>query len=156
MNTFVCGKCGYIAFGEAPVSCPVCGAPKQAFKLDPTTIKKPVDPNNLNELEKKHIPVIEISAEGGSASGGKRQCGLVGSGCIDAHIKIGQILHVMEEKHFIMYIDLYLGYVFIARYHLTAEKVNPVLGVHLKVASGKLLALENCNIHGRWMAEAEI
>ncbi len=146
MNTFVCGKCGYIAFKEAPESCPVCGAKKQAFELDPTAIKKPADPANLSELEKKHIPVIEI----------KRQCGLVGPGCIDANIKVGQNLHVMEEKHFIMYIDLYLDYAFIARYHLTAEKVNPVLGVHLKVVSGKLLALENCNLHGRWIAEAEI
>lgn len=146
MDTYVCGKCGYLAFKEAPQTCPVCGAKKQAFELDPTAIKKPVDPVNLNELEKKHIPVIEI----------QRQCGLVGPGCLDVHIKVGQSLHVMETKHFIMYIDLYLDYNFIARYHLTPERLNPVLGVHLKVASGKLLALENCNIHGRWIAEVEI
>ena len=156
MDTFVCGKCGYIAFKEAPESCPVCGAKKQTFELDPTAIKKPADPNNLNELEKKHIPVIEISAEGGSASGGKRQCGLVGPGCIDAHIKVGQILHVMEEKHYIMYIDLYIDYNFIARYHMTPDKLNPVLGIHLKTNAGKLLVLENCNLHGRWIAEADI
>jgi superoxide reductase len=145
MNTFVCGKCGYIAFGEAPESCPVCGAKKQAFELDPTAIKKPADPNNLNELEKKHIPVIEI----------KKQCGLVGPGCVDANIKIGQILHPAEENHHIMYIDLYLDYNFIARYHLTAA-LNPVLGIHLKGTSSKLVALENCNLHGRWTAEAQI
>jgi len=145
MDTFICGKCGYIAFKEAPESCPVCGAKKQAFELDPTAIKKPADPQNLSELEKKHIPAIEI----------KKQCGLVGPGCVDAHIKIGQILHVMEEKHYIMYIDLYLDYNFIARYHMTPV-LNPVLGLHLKAASGKLVALENCNLHGRWMAEAEI
>lgn len=156
MNTFVCGKCGYIAFNEAPESCPVCGAKKQAFELDPTAIKKPVDPSNLSELEKKHIPVIEISAQGGSAaSGRKRQCGLVGPGCVDAHIKIGQILHPAEEEHHIMYIDIYLGYNFIARYHFTAE-LNPALGIHLKVTSGKLVVLGNCNLHGRWMAEVEI
>ena len=145
MNTFVCGKCGYIAFGEAPESCPVCGAKKQAFELDPSAIKKPANPANLSELEKKHIPVIEI----------KRQCGLVGPGCIDAHIKIGQILHPAEENHSIMYIDLYLDYKFIARYHLTPV-LNPVLGIHLKVAAGKLAVLENCNLHGRWMAEVEL
>jgi len=146
MDTYVCGKCGYLAFKEAPETCPVCGAKKQAFELDPTAIKKPVDPANLNDLEKKHIPVIEI----------QRQCGMVGPGCLDAHIKVGQIVHVMETKHFIMYIDLYLDYNFIARYHLTPEGLNPVLGAHLKIASGKLLALENCNIHGRWIAEVEI
>jgi len=146
METFVCGKCGYIAFGQAPDACPVCGALKQAFELDPGAIKKPADPGNLNDLEKKHIPVIEI----------KRQCGLAGPGCIDAHIKIGQVLHVMEAKHFIMYIDLYHDYDFIARYHLSPEKLNPILGAHLKVASGKLIALENCNLHGRWLSEIEI
>jgi desulfoferrodoxin (superoxide reductase-like protein) len=62
----------------------------------------------------------------------------------------------MEEKHFIMYIDLYLDYNFIARFHMAPDKLNPILGIHLKAASGKLSALENCNIHGRWLGEAEI
>ena len=146
MDTFVCGKCGYIAFGQAPDSCPVCGAKKEAFELDNTAIKKPADSKNLNELEKKHIPVIKVN----------RQCGLVGPGCVDAHIKVGEILHVMEAKHYIMYIDVYLDYAFIGRYHLTPDKLNPVLGIHLKVAEGKLLALENCNLHGRWISEVEL
>jgi superoxide reductase len=146
MNTFICGKCGYVAFNIAPERCPVCAAPKPAFTLDPAAIKKPLDPANLSDLEKKHIPVIEV----------KKRCGLVGPGCVDAHIKVGAILHVMEEKHFIMYIDVYLDYNFIARYHLSPEKINPVLGIHLKAASGELAALEHCNIHGRWIQETEI
>ena len=145
MDTFVCEKCGYVAFKEAPERCPVCGALKKAFELDTSAIKKPADPNNLNELEKKHIPVIEI----------KRQCGLVGPGCVDANIKIGQIVHVMEEKHFITYLDFYLDYNFIGRLHFTPA-LNPAVGIHLKAASGKLTALENCNLHGRWIAEAGI
>jgi superoxide reductase len=146
MDTFICGKCGYLAFGQAPDTCPVCGALKQAFELDNNAIKKPADPKNLSELEKKHIPAIKIN----------RQCGLVGPGCVDVHIKIGEVLHVMEAKHYIMYIDLYLDNAFISRYHLTADKINPVLGIHLKAENGKLLALENCNIHGRWVAQADI
>lgn len=146
MNTFICGKCGYLAFREAPDRCPVCGAPKQDFKLTEGAIKKPADPKNLNDLEKKHIPAIKI----------QRQCGLAGPDCIDAHIKIGEVLHVSEARHYIMYIDLYHDYNFIARFHPVPEKLNPVLGVHLKVSSGKLLALENCNLHGRWTAESEI
>ena len=146
MNTFVCKKCGYLAFNGAPDSCPICGAPKQDFDLDNNAIKKPADPKNLNDMEKKHIPVIKIV----------KQCGLVGSGCIDAHIKVGEVLHVMEAKHFIMYIDLYLDYNLIARYYPKPDKVNPIVGVHLKAAGGKLLALENCNLHGRWVTETEI
>ncbi len=30
---FVCQTCGYTAEGDAPDTCPVCGAPKQRFKL---------------------------------------------------------------------------------------------------------------------------
>lgn len=146
MDTFVCGKCGYIAFGQAPEACPVCLAKKEAFKLDTNVIKKPADPNNLTEMEKKHIPVIKVN----------RQCGLGGPGCIDAHIKIGEALHVMEDKHYIMYIDVYLDRIFIARYHLAPDKLNPILGIHLKAATGKLLALENCNLHGRWIVEVDL
>ncbi|MFA5116479.1 MAG: desulfoferrodoxin family protein, partial [Candidatus Omnitrophota bacterium] len=130
----------------APDNCPVCGAPKEQFQEDSSAIKKPVDPGNLNDLEKKHIPAIDI----------KKQCGLVGPGCVDANIKIGSVVHVMEGKHFIMYIDVYLDYAFIARYHMVPEKLNPALGIHLKAAQGKLTVLENCNIHGRWAAEADI
>lgn len=146
MNTFICKRCGYISFNQAPDKCPVCHAPKEEFELKADAIKKPQDPNNLNELEKKHIPVIEI----------KKQCGLLGSGCVDVHIKIGEITHPMETKHFIVYIDIYHDYNFIARYHLSPEKLNPAVGIHLKVNEGRITALEYCNLHGRWMAEKEI
>lgn len=146
MNTYVCKICGYVSFNDAPDKCPVCGAAKQAFNLNNEAIKKPADPANLTDGDKKHIPVIKLA----------KQCGLVGPGCVDAHIKIGEILHVMEEKHYIMYIDLYHDYEFIGRYHMHPAKVNPVLGVHLKVSSGKITALENCNVHGRWVSEADI
>lgn len=145
MATFICGRCGFVAFSEVPDNCPVCGAPKQAFKLDNNAIKKPGDPKNLNDLEKKHIPVVNV----------KQQCSLAG-GCVDVSIKVGEILHVMEARHFIAHIDVYIDYKFAARYHLAPEKLNPALGIHLKVDSGKLLALENCNIHGRWIAETGI
>ncbi len=147
MKGFVCKVCGFVSLnGSAPDKCPVCGAPKQSFQLDANAIKEPVDPRNLNDLEKKHIPSIEI----------KRQCGLAGAGCIDVNIKIGEVLHVMEPKHFIVYIDIYLNDNFIARYRMSPEKLNPVLGVHLEATEGKILALEYCNIHGRWIAGAEI
>jgi desulfoferrodoxin-like iron-binding protein len=146
MNTYICKKCGYLAFNEVPEACPVCGAPKQAFSQDNNAIKKPTDPKNLNELEKKHIPLIQIN----------RQCGLTDPSCIDASIKIGEVLHVSEAKHYIMYIDLYLDYAFIGRFYPVAEKLHPIVGIHLKVSAGKLIALENCNLHDRWIAEAQI
>lgn len=146
MKMYVCKKCGLIVFNELPEVCPVCYAPKKEFMPDENAIKKPSDPKNLNDLEKKHIPVISV----------KHACGLVGPGCVDANIKVGEITHVMEQKHFVMYIDVYHDYGFIARYQIMPEKLNPVLGIHLKVDKGVLLAVENCNIHGKWSGEAAI
>lgn len=179
MEIFVCKVCGFVSFGSAPDKCPVCGAPKQAFQSTPDAIKKPADLKNLTDGDKKHIPVIKIN----------KTCGLVGPGCTDVNIKVGEVIHVMEAKHYIMYIDVYLDnnfihsplenpalksgdesgfsirssettdfspWSFICRCHFTPEKLNPVLGLHLKADSGKLLVLENCNVHGRWIAEAVI
>lgn len=145
MNTFVCKVCGHIAFGEAPDNCPVCGAPKTSFIITPDAIKKPADLNNLTEGDKKHIPVITVS----------KTCGLAGPGCTDVTVKTGEILHVMEEKHFIVYIDLYHDHKFIARYHMTPA-LNPIITAHLKVAEGVFTALEFCNIHGKWMSEVKL
>jgi len=33
VDYYVCSVCGYIAEGEAPDTCPLCGAKKEAFKL---------------------------------------------------------------------------------------------------------------------------
>jgi superoxide reductase len=146
VEIFICNRCGYAAFKEAPRICPICGAPQEQFKAQPDAIKKIVDPSNLTELEKKHTPVISIN----------KQCGLVESGCIDVNVKIGQILHPMEDKHYITYIDIYVDHNFVARYHLSPEKLNPVLGLHLKISQGRLIVLENCNLHGRWISQATL
>lgn len=145
MDIFVCKVCGYIAFNEAPDNCPVCGAPKASFQLTPDAIKKPADPANLTDGDKKHIPVITVN----------KSCNLAGQGCVDVTVKIGEILHVMEEKHFIVYIDLYHDHKFIARYHMT-PKLNPIITAHLKSAEGVLSVVEFCNVHGKWMSEVKL
>jgi desulfoferrodoxin (superoxide reductase-like protein) len=69
---------------------------------------------------------------------------------------VGEILHVMEPKHFIRYIDYYLDHAFISRVWLSPEKCNPAAALHLNADSGTVTAIENCNVHGNWMAEAAI
>jgi superoxide reductase len=145
MKMFVCGMCGHIEFGEAPEHCPVCGAPKKSFKEDANALIQPADPKNLTEGDKKHIPVFTVN----------KQCSLV-PGCVDAHIKIGEILHVMEAKHWIMWIDVYQDYKWAARCFMAAEKVHPVVTVHFKSGAGRITAIENCNVHGKWMAEVQL
>jgi len=53
----------------------------------------------------KHVPVMTVV----------RDCGLMGGGCIDIHTRIGEVLHPMEEKHFIQWVDFYVNRKFVAR-----------------------------------------
>lgn len=144
MKALVCQMCGYIAInGNAPEKCPVCGAPKTAFKEVEDAIKDPKDPKNLVESEKKHIPAITVV----------KKCGLIPEGCQDVHVKVGEVQHPMEDKHYIAHIDLYIDKEFISRVILTPEKLNPAAALHLKAGSGKLTAIEFCTVHGAWISE---
>jgi len=144
MKTFVCKVCGHVAFDGAPEKCPVCAALKSEFIEDAGVIKRPANPAALTDGEKKHIPKIVVV----------RECGLIpGGGCLDVHVKVGEIEHVMEEKHFIRFVDYYINYKFIARVEFSPAGCHPAAGLHVKTATGKLTALENCNVHGTWMSE---
>ena len=147
MKGFVCKVCGFVSInGSAPEKCPVCGSPKTAFQEKDNVLKTVVDKNNLTELEKKHIPVIKVVKE----------CGLLGEGCRDVHVKMGEIPHPMLAEHSIQHIDFYLDQEFISRVKLTPAKLNPAAALHLKAASGKLSIVELCNLHGTWIKETKL
>ncbi|GAF95657.1 unnamed protein product, partial [marine sediment metagenome] len=99
-----------------------------------------------SELEKKHIPVITII----------KKCGLIPEGCQDVHVKMGQIQHPMEEKHYISHIDFYIDSEFISRVILTPKNLNPAAALHLKATAGKLSVIELCNLHGAWIKEENL
>jgi len=147
MKTFECGVCGHIEFNEAPEACLVCRATKDAFKENPDAIKQPADADNLTDAEKKHIPQIVVVKE----------CGLVPNQCCtDVHVRVGEILHVMEDAHFIRCIDYYVNYKFISRVWLSPGACNPGSALHLNDPKGTITAIENCNQHGNWMSEVEV
>lgn len=147
MKGYVCKICKYIAInGVAPEKCPVCGAPKSAFEEKDDAIKTPQDANNPTELEKKHIPVITLV----------KKCGLIPEGCLDAHIKMGEIQHPMLPEHFINHIDVYIDKELVSRIMLTPEKLNPAAALHLKAQTGKLSAIALCNLHGAWIKETDL
>jgi len=147
MKGYVCKVCKFISIdGSAPEKCPVCGAPKSAFEEKDDAIKTAQDPSSLTELEKKHIPVITLV----------KKCGLIPEGCLDVHVKMGEIQHPMQSEHYIAHIDFYIDKKFIARVHLTPEKLNPAAALHLKASSGKLSAIELCNLHGAWINEENL
>lgn len=146
MKGFVCSVCGFVSIdGSAPENCPVCFAPKTAFQ-EKDAINEPKDPKNLTELEKKHVPVVKLV----------KKCGLVPEGCIDANVRIGETLHPTLPEHFIVHMDFYVDKKFVSRAILKPEKVNPAVGVHLKVQSGKLTVVGFCNLHGNWITEVDL
>ncbi|MBL7068389.1 MAG: hypothetical protein ISS34_00835 [Candidatus Omnitrophica bacterium] len=147
MKGYVCKVCKYISInGSAPDKCPVCGAPKTAFEEKDNAASAAKDTNNLTELEKKHIPVITVLKE----------CGLIPEGCMDVHVKMGEIKHPMQADHYIVHIDFYIENEFISRVILTPDRLNPAAALHLNAKSGRLTVIELCNIHGAWVKEANL
>ncbi len=146
MKIFQCTVCGHIEFNEAPEKCLICHADKTAFKENPDAIQKP-GLEGRKEADNKHIPQIVMVKE----------CGLLpNTGCLDVHVKIGEVEHPMLPNHYIRSIDYYLDYQFISRVWLSPEKCHPACALHLKAEKGRITVVENCNIHGNWMSEAEI
>jgi superoxide reductase len=142
MTILECKVCGHIEFNEAPENCLVCRSPKTAFVENAAAIKQPADPGNLSDGDKKHIPVIQVT-----------ECGLI-DGCTDVHAVVGEIEHVMQPQHYIRYLDCFLNDEFVSRVWLAAEKCHPAVSLHLNAKQGdKVTIVENCNVHGNWMAE---
>ncbi|MEW5806380.1 MAG: desulfoferrodoxin family protein [Acidobacteriota bacterium] len=141
MKTYVCKICGHISFEVIPERCPVCFAKDSAFSENQDALKSPTDPKNLTESEKKHIPLLKKS---------------LGEKNVQVKTRVGEIPHVMEENHYITWIDFYLDRKFISRYLLQPRILNPTVEVELKASAGIFYAIENCNLHGKWMGKIEI
>ena len=148
MKGLVCSVCGFISLdGDIEGGCPVCHSKKEAFKEVADAIVTPSAASDKIEANKKHIPVIKIT----------KACGLIPeSGCTDVNIKVGEITHPMLKEHFIMYVDTYIDKHYISRVFFSPEKMNPAVGLHLKVSTGTFQAIEKCNVHGAWMTETKI
>jgi superoxide reductase len=146
MNGKVCKFCGYVALDENTEVCPVCHS-KNAFENKEDAYKTPDFKSEKGESEKKHIPAFTVV----------RECGLIpNSGCIDVHVKIGEITHPSLPEHHITGITFYIDNKFAANAMLT-ENVNPAAVIHLKgAAKGKIQAIETCNIHGKWYNEIDV
>ena len=145
MKIFECTNCGHIEFGEAADVCLVCRC--TTFEENAAAIKQPANPAELTEAEKKHIPQIIVV----------KDCGLISEGdCTDVHVRVGEILHVMEDEHYIRSLDYYLDHKFISRVWLSPNTCFPATALHMNATAGTVTAIENCNKHGNWMAEVAI
>lgn len=110
-------------------------------------VNRPKDPAKLTDLEKKHLPVIDAPAE--------VQAGT----CFTVKVEVGKLLaHPNELGHFIEFVDLYAGEVFLARADLTAVATCPKVSfcVSLDKNLGPLKAYQRCNLHGVWVGEKAV
>jgi superoxide reductase len=146
MKGLVCKFCGHISLSGKTDICPVCGQ-KLAFEQKEEAYKTPDTIVEKGESEKKHIPNITVI----------NKCGLIpDTGCIDVHVKVGEIVHPMTPEHSIQSITFYLNNEYIGIAKLTSA-INPAAVVHLKGGTkGKLQVIEHCNLHGSWINEVVI
>lgn len=109
-------------------------------------VNKPKDHANMNDLEKKHTPVIDAPA---SVKNGE---------LFEVTVEVGKLLkHPNEIGHFIQWVELYQDKTFLARSDFVAELTEPKVRIPVRlVRSGMLRAFERCNLHGTWEGSKEI
>lgn len=108
---------------------------------------KSLNPEGMNDLEKKHTPVIEVSS--GEIKGGE---------AFGVTVKVGEYLaHPNEHGHFIQWIELYSGDTFLGRVEFASERTNPQAVFIVKLDHlHPLKAVAHCNLHGTWEATKEL
>jgi superoxide reductase len=112
-----------------------------------TQINTPKDEANMTDLEKKHLPVISAPD---TVKAGE---------CFEVVVEVGKLLdHPNEPAHFIEFIELYAGKIYIARVALTWVMTCPkwTAAVRLTKGTGDLRAFARCNMHGIWEASKAI
>lgn len=105
------------------------------------------DPENMTDLEKKHLPVITAPK---SVRKGE---------CFEVAVEVGKLMqHPNELGHHIKLVELYAGQTYLARMDFTAKTACPTMKVCVELERnyGKLRAFEHCNLHGTWEGDADI
>ena len=109
---------------------------------------KPKDNAALTDFEKKHTPLIDCPA---TVKAGEP---------FQVKINVGSLPHVMEEGHFIQWIEVKFGDSLYSRVELMPVLSRPEIVLTLvksaKHAKGTLRVIARCNLHGAWEANKEI
>jgi len=85
--------------------------------------------NTVDAAKEKHVPVIE------KIDGGYK-------------VKVGEVAHPMEEKHYIVWIELIADGATYRKYLQPGEAPEAVF----MVTAASVTAREFCNLHGLWKA----
>jgi len=92
---------------------------------------KQLTENTVDAAKEKHVPVIEV-----------------GDGVVK--VTVGSVLHPMEEKHYIEWIEVVAD----GKVYRQALKPGDVPTATFNITATSLTARELCNIHGLWSAKA--
>ena len=85
--------------------------------------------NTVDAAKEKHVPVVEKTAEG-------------------FKVKVGDVAHPMEEKHYIEWIEVIAG----GKTHRQFLKPGEAAEATFCVDADQVTAREYCNLHGLWKA----
>lgn len=117
-QVFKCGVCGNMAevLFVGGGTLVCCGQPMNALKE-----------NSTDAAKEKHVPVIEKTGAG-------------------FKVKVGGVPHPMEEKHYIMWIELMADGKLYRQSLKPGEKPEAEFALAAKTVSAR----EYCNLHGLW------
>ena len=121
-EVYKCTVCGHIVelVASGKGELTCCNTP-MALQKEGTT----------DAAKEKHVPVIEKTATGYKVS-------------------VGSVAHPMEEKHWIMWIELLADGVSYTRFLKPGDA--PV--AEFCIAAERITAREYCNLHGHWKADS--
>ncbi|RLB17774.1 MAG: desulfoferrodoxin [Deltaproteobacteria bacterium] len=83
--------------------------------------------NTVDAAKEKHVPIVEKTAEG-------------------FKVKVGDVAHPMEEKHYIEWIELIVGDKAYRQFLNPGDAPEAVFNVQADQATAR----EFCNLHGLW------
>jgi len=122
LEVYKCAVCGIIVetVHEGGGELVCCGQPMNLLTE-----------NTVDAAKEKHVPVIEIG---------------------DASIKVtvGSVLHPMEEKHYIEWIELIAD----GKVYRQFLKPGDVPTATFNISAKNVTARELCNLHGLWSSKA--
>lgn len=99
------------------------------------------DVDSASDFEKKHLPHIACVRDGDRVA---------------VTVIVGHLVsHPNQPDHFIQWIEVHAAGTPVARFDASAVAVDPILTCVLNIDAGtEIAAMENCNLHGAWLATA--
>ena len=120
MEIYKCEACGNIVevLHAGQGELVCCGSPMKLFKE-----------NTVDAAKEKHVPVVEKTADG-------------------VTVKVGEVAHPMEEKHYIEWIEIIAD----GSVYRQFLKSGDAPEATFKVTEDQVVAREYCTLHGLWKA----